>query len=50
MEKFSHIDDWMRRNDNAYLKYLEKELRTGKGPFMLYQIAAVREWQAENGK
>ena len=48
-EKFSHISDWMRWDDNAYLKHLQKEMRkqSRKNTFQIYQVLAVREWEAE---
>lgn len=49
MEKYSHISDWMRWNDNAHLKYLQKEVRkqSRQNTLQLYQVLAVREWEAE---
>ena len=46
-EKYSHIDDWMRKNDNAHLKYLQERVRKDDSVLMIYEVLAVREYEAE---
>ena len=46
-EKYSHIDDWMRKNDTAHLKYLQERVRKDDSVLMIYEVLAVREYEAE---